>query len=101
MLPDDLIPRTTQILLPRWLTPDERSAWLAQAFFISEPRLYNQLRDLDGLPIIILTRTITALLEAGCLPNKRAHSLAQLLKSVRIMAQPHEQAEIDKLVPLL
>jgi hypothetical protein len=31
MFPDDLIPRATQILLPRWSTPDERSAWLARA----------------------------------------------------------------------
>ncbi len=101
MFPDDLIPRATQILLPRWLTPDERSAWLAQAFFLAEPRLYNDLRALDGQPIIILTNTITALLEAGCLPNKKAHTLAQLLTSVRIIASPEVQTEIDRLVPLL
>jgi len=101
MFPDDLIPRATQILLPRWLTPDERSAWLAQAFFLAEPRLYNDLRVLDGQPIIILTNTITALLETGCLPNKKAHSLAQLLTSVRIVAPPEAQTEIDRLVPLL
>ncbi len=101
MLPDDLIPRATQVLLPRWLTPDERSAWLAQAFYLAEPRLYNQLRTLDGQPIIILTQTITALLEAGCLPNKKAHALAQLLSSVRIIAPAEAQTEIDRLVPLL
>lgn len=101
MLPDDLIPRATQVLLPRWATPDERSAWLAQAFFLTEPRLYNQLRALDGQPIIILTQTITALLEAGCLPNRKAHSLAQLLNSVRIIAPPEAQTEIDRLVPAL
>lgn len=101
MFPDDLIPRATQVLLPRWATPDERSAWLAQAFFLAEPRLYNDLRLLDGQPIIVLTNTITALLEAGCLPNKKAHSLAQLLTSVRIIASPEAQAEIDRLVPLL
>jgi|GEM_PF-2523400 len=101
MFPDDLIPRATQILLPRWTTPDERSAWLAQAFFLAEPRLYNDLRALDGQPIIILTNTITALLDAGCLTNKKAHTLAQLLTSVRIIASPDAQTEIDRLVPLL
>jgi len=101
MFPDDLIPRATQILLPQWTTPDERSAWLAQAFFLAEPRLYNDLRVLNGQPIIILTNTITALLEAGCLPNKKAHTLAQLLTSVRIIATPEAQSEIDRLVLLL
>lgn len=101
MFPDDLIPRATQVLLPRWTTSDERSAWLAQAFFLAEPRLYNDLRVLDGQPIIILTNTITALLDAGCLPNKKAHALAQLLTSVRIIAPPEQQTEIDRLVPLL
>jgi hypothetical protein len=58
-------------------------------------------RVLDGQPIIILTNTITALLEAGCLPNKKAHALAQLLTSVRIIAPSETQTEIDRLVPLL
>ena len=49
-LPDDFLPRATQLLLPRFSTPDEREAWLAQAFFLNDPRLYHDLRQLSGAP---------------------------------------------------
>ena len=65
-LPDNFLPRATQLLLPRFATPDEREAWLAQAFFLNDPRLYHDLRQMSGAPIVYVTRCITALLTAKC-----------------------------------
>jgi hypothetical protein len=100
-LPDDFIPRATQLLLPRFATPDEREAWLAQAFFLNDPRLYHDLRQLSGAPIVYVTRCITALLTARCIPGRDVHSLALLLNAVRIDSAPAERREIDALVDLL
>ncbi|MBK8138243.1 MAG: toll/interleukin-1 receptor domain-containing protein [Chloroflexi bacterium] len=100
-LPDDFLPRTTQLLLPRLSTPDEREAWLAQAFFLNDPRLYHDLRQMTGMPIVYVTRCITALLTAKCIPGRDIHSLALLLNAVRIGSAPSEQREIDTLVTLL
>jgi hypothetical protein len=100
-LPDDFLPRATQLLLPRFSTPDEREAWLAQAFFLNDPRLYHDLRQLNGAPIVYVTRCITALLTAKCIPGRDVHSLALLLNAVRIDSAPAERREIDALVNLL
>jgi hypothetical protein len=100
-LPDDFLPRATQLLLPRFSTPDEREAWLAQAFFLNDPRLYHDLRQLSGAPIVYVTRCITALLTAKCIPGRDIHSLALLLNAVRIDSAPAERREIDTLVDLL
>lgn len=101
ILPSDFLPRTTQLLLPRLTAPDEREAWLAQAFFLNDPRLYHDLRQLDGVPIVYVTRCITALLTAKCIPGRDVHSLALLLNAVRIGSAPAEQREIDTLVEIL
>lgn len=101
ILPDDFLPRTTRLLLPRLSTPDEREAWLAQAFFLNDPRLYHDLRQLNGAPIVYVTRCITALLTAKCVPGRDIHSLALLLNAVRIDSAPNERREIDALVDLL
>ena len=100
-LPDDFLPRATQLLLPRLATPDEREAWLAQAFFLNDPRLYHDLRQLNGAPIVYVTRCITALLTAKCVPGRDVHSLALLLNAVRIDSAPAERREIDTLVDML
>lgn len=100
-LPHNFLPRATQVLLPRLSTPDEREAWLAQAFFLNEPRLYHDLRQLTGAPIVYVTRCITALLTAKCVPGREVHSLALLLNAVRIGSAPAEQREIDDLVTML
>ena len=100
-LPDDFLPRATQLLLPRLATPDEREAWLAQAFFLNDPRLYHDLRQLNGAPIVYVTRCITALLTAKCVPGRDVHSLALLLNAVRIDSAPAERREIDILVDML
>lgn len=100
-LPDDFLPRATQLLLPRFATSDEREAWLAQAFFLNDPRLYHDLRQLNGAPIVYVTRCITALLTAKCVPGREVHSLALLLNAVRIASAPAEQREIDTLVDML
>ncbi|NOG50871.1 MAG: hypothetical protein HND48_16640 [Chloroflexi bacterium] len=47
-LPPDFLPRATRILLPRFNAADEREAWLAQAFFLSDPRLYHDLRMVEA-----------------------------------------------------
>lgn len=100
-LPDNFLPRATQLLLPKFATPDEREAWLAQAFFLNDPRLYHDLRQMSGAPIVYVTRCITALLTAKCIPGRDVHSLALLLNAVRIASAPAEQREIDELVTLL
>ena len=100
-LPDDFLPRATQLLLPRFSTPDEREAWLAQAFFLNDPRLYHDLRQLNGAPIVYVTRCITALLTAKCIPGRDVHSLALLLNAIRIDSAPAERREIDTLVDML
>jgi hypothetical protein len=100
-LPDNFLPRATQLLLPRLSTADEREAWLAQAFFLNEPRLYHDLRQLTGSPIVYVTRCITALLTARCVPGRDVHALALLLNAVRIASAPVEQQEIDSLVTML
>lgn len=100
-LPPDFLPRATRILLPRFSAADEREAWLAQAFFLSDPRLYYDLRLLEGAPIVTVTRTITALLNAACLPGRKTHALAVLLSAVKLGSPEPLHPEIDSLVTLL
>src|SRR5690606_18000644 len=52
-------------------------------------------------PIVYVTRCITALLTARCVPGRDVHSLALLLNAVRIGSGPGEQREIDSLVTML
>lgn len=100
-LPPDFLPRATRILLPRFNAADEREAWLAQAFFLSDPRLYHDLRMVEGAPIVTVTRTITALLNAACLPGRKMHALATLLSAVKLGSPEPMHREIDSLVSLL
>lgn len=99
-LPPALFPQLTQIIQPHMTGPDERDAWLTQAFYLREPRLFNQI-DRAGAPMVFTTRCIKVLLDFGCLASPTEHSLSALLRTLRYGCGTDKQTEIDTLVPLL
>ncbi len=99
-LPPELFPKVTQLLQPYMVDVDEREAWLTQAFYLKEPRLYQM--DRAGSAMVFTTRCVRTLMEFGCFTDpEREHSLATLLKTIRYGCGPDKQSEIDLLVPIV
>lgn len=95
-LPPDCMRRATALLLPHMCTVEERDAWLAQAFYTTEQRLYHQIAR-EGKPIIFVTNCIKTLLDFGCLTSGQ-HALSLLLDVMRLVVGIDEQTAIDQLV---
>lgn len=77
---------------------DKRDTLLTQAFFLTEPRLYQQIKR-EGAAMVFVTHCIKTLLTFGCLLNK-THSLSMLLTTLRYHCGVEQQHEIDKLIPI-
>ncbi len=98
-LPPDLLPRLTQLLMPH-LSEEERDAWLTQAFYLTEPRLYHQI-DMGGNAIVFTTKCLKTLFKFECLPSG-IHSVSALLGAMRFAGVGvDKQQEIDNLIAIV
>lgn len=95
-LPPDLLSRIRHLLLPFVSTEDDRQALLTEAFYISEPRLYQQI-DCTGSARNFTILCIKTLLNYGCLPD-RMHSISRILETLRYDVGVDKQNEIDVLI---
>ncbi len=95
----NLIPEITQLLLPLMQTPDERDVWLSQAFYYTEPRIYQQI-DRTGAPMVFVNRCIKLLWDFGCFQD-RTHPLSALLEAVKPGCGDDKHAQIDVWKPQL
>jgi len=96
-LPPDFSPRMNGFLQPFMNDSDEREAWLTQAFYLREPRLYYQI-DRAGSAMVFSTKCIQKLLTFECLADPTEHALATLLNTIRYGCGDKQQQEIDTFV---
>ncbi len=97
-LPPDLLPRLTQLLMPH-LNEEERDAWLTQAFYLTESRLYHQI-DMSGSSIVFTTKCLKTLFKFECLPSG-IHSVSALLGAIKLGVGAGQQAEFDSLMKVV
>ena len=96
-LPPDFFPRMNGFLQPFMVDPGEREAWLTQAYYLREPRLY-QLIDRAGSAMVFTTNCIQKLLAFECHADPNEHALATLLNTIRYGCGDKQQQEIDTFV---
>ena len=96
-LPPDFFPRMNGFLQPFMNDSEEREAWLTQAFYLREPRLYYQI-DRAGSAMVFSTKCIQKLLTFECLADPTEHALATLLNTIRYGCGEKQQQEIDTFV---
>lgn len=99
-LPPDFFPRLNGFLQPFMSDNDEREAWLTQAFFLREPRLFHQI-DRAGSSMVFTTKCIQKLLTFECLAEPREHALAILLNTIRPGCGTQQQRDIDVFIAQL
>ncbi len=98
-LPPDFFPRAKQIILPYARTEDQRENLLTEAFYLTEPRLFDQIKrggDPDGFCVHLIRTTV----DFGCVyPD--THALALIFTTVRYKCGVDKFDEIDKLTGLI
>jgi formylglycine-generating enzyme required for sulfatase activity len=98
-LPADFFQRVTQVLLPHVETVEDRDILLTEAFFLADPRLYQQITR-DGASRNFAVQCVKTLITFGCFPDK-THALTLLLGALRAYCGAQTQQEIDQLVQAL
>jgi len=100
-LPPDIFQRLVQFIQPFMIDPDEREAWLTQAFYIRAPRIFEQI-DRHGAPRVFTVNCVRFLIDYKCLAEpKREHSVSVLLNALRMGCGDDKNKEIDSLVGVL
>jgi hypothetical protein len=98
-LPPDFFPRAKQLILPYARTEDQRENLLTEAFYLTEPRLFNQIKrsgDPDGFCVHLIRTTV----DFGCVyPD--THALALVFTTIRYKCGVDKFAEIDTLSGLI
>ncbi len=97
-LPPDFITRVKTVLLPFVATVDDRESLLTEAFYLVDPRPYQQIK-VEGAPGNFCVQCIRVLLDIGCL-TEQEHGLAALLNTVRHNCGVDKHKELDALVTL-
>ncbi len=98
MIPDDIFPRTRQLLTPFVTTVEDRDALVTEAFFLHDPIVSNI--ALEGAPKTFCVKLIKKLINYGCLTTDE-HSLARLLTTLRYDCGVDKHPEIDELVGIM
>lgn len=95
-LPPDFITQVKQALLPFVATVDDRESLLTEAFYLVDPRPYQQIK-LEGSPGNFCVPCVKTLLDIGCL-TEQEHGLAILLNTVRHNCGVDKQKTFDQLI---
>ena len=83
-LPPAIFQQLVQFIQPFMIDPDEREAWITQAFYLREPRIFGNL-DRQGAPMVFTVNCVKFLVDSECLvdPN-REHAASVLLNTLRM-----------------
>ena len=83
------------------IDPEEREAWITQAFYLREPRIFGNL-DRQGAPMVFTVKCIKFLIDSECLvdPN-REHPASVLLNTLRMGCGNEKHKQIDSFVHIL
>jgi formylglycine-generating enzyme required for sulfatase activity len=98
-LPPEFISRVTQLLVPRVETVDDREMLLTEAYYLTEPRLYQQIKR-EGTPRGFAVQLAKVTLDFGCLADS-THCLIPLFTTLRYYVGQQDQREIDLLIPMV
>ncbi len=95
-LPPDLFLRIKRLMLPHVTSPTEQETLLTDAFYLTEPRLFAQIRRGDDANTFA-TLCLKTLFDFGC-PFENTHSVALLLEALRFYCGVQQHRDIDEIV---
>ena len=100
-LPSAIFQQLVQFIQPFMIDPEEREAWITQAFYLREPRIFGNL-DRQGAPMVFSVKCVKFLIDSECLvdPN-REHPASVLLNTLRMGCGNEKHKQIDSLVSVL
>lgn len=100
-LPSAIFQQLVQFIQPFMIDPEEREAWITQAFYLREPRIFGNL-DRQGAPMVFTVKCVRFLIDSECFvdPN-REHPASVLLNTLRMGCGNEKHKQIDALVSVL
>ncbi len=87
-LPPEIFQQLVQFIQPFMIDPEEREAWITQAFYLREPRIFGNL-DRGGAPMVFTVKFVKFLIDSECLLEpKRVLPTGTVDKSSRLKTCP-------------
>ena len=100
-LPPEIFQQLVQFIQPFMIDPEEREAWITQAFYLRELRIFGNL-DRSGAPLMFTIKFVKFLSYSECLLEpKRAHPASLLLDTLRMGCGDEKHKQIDSFVRVL